>query len=455
MTMGKSLPIARWRALSYVPQRWALDNVHASEARFIAAVTSRQAGKSFCAAIEVDDGMNQPEDEFGLPVVGLISPTYSHCDIVVDRYLEFLTKAFGRDSFKYNQNKHLITIEDAAAGTVGARFQWLSADDPMFAMGRTYSRLLFDEAQRVSDEVFNKARPTVSVRNGDIRAFGTPDINPEQSWFKGMWLMGQEDDPEYHSFSLPWQQNKFMSVNDIKSAKAQSTDREFRMLYMGEWVDDEGSFFVDFDRAMLPDEPVFEKNHTYVMGVDFAAVEDYNAVIVADLSTRSCVFHRRWNKTDPLLTYEQISDIWEDWGKPKAYCDETGLGGIAMMAELKERGIRCIPIKFGANQYSNQKMEIYSRLAADLEHRRIMYPRSWEDLTRELKGFVYQKTPSGRITAAAAAGFHDDMVAALALVNEGLRSRSRMGSNITKSYLTGNNSPMNTEAKMRDLLRSL
>jgi hypothetical protein len=440
--------------MGYTPQKWALDNVHGQEARYIAAVTSRQAGKSFCAAIEVDDAMSQPENEFGLPVVGLIAPTYSHCDIVVDRYLEFLTKAFGRESFKYNQNKHLVTIEDPAAGTVGARFQWLSADDPLFAMGRTYSRLLFDEGQRVSDAVFQKARPTVSVRDGDIRAFGTPDINPEQSWFKGLWLRGQDDDPEYHSFSLPWTENKFMSAKDIKEAKDQSTDREFRMLYLGEWVDDEGSFFTDFERSLLPTTDVYESGHKYAMGVDFAAMEDYNAVVVADLSTRTCVYRKRWNKTDPLLTYEEIERIWHDWGKPTAFCDETGLGGIAMMSELKERGIRCVPIKFGANQYSNQKMEIYSRLAADLEHRRLMFPSEWEDVIRELKGFVYQRTPSGRVTAAAAAGYHDDLVAALALVNEGLRMRSRTTGNTTRSYIQSENRVGGGD-KLRELLRSL
>lgn len=453
--MSKSIPVGRYRALGYVPQQWALENVHGREERFIAAVTSRQSGKSFCAAIEIDDAMSADEDEFGLPVVGLVAPTYSHCDIVVDRYIEFLTKTFGIDSFKLNSNKHLLTIEDEAAGTVGARLQWLSADDPLFVMGRTYSLLIFDEGQRVSDGVFTKARPTVSVRNGKIRAFGTPDINPEQSWFKGMWLMGQEEEnDEYYSFSLPWTENKFMSAKDIKTAKDLSTDREFRMLYLGEWVDDEGSFFTDFTRSLYDGESVYEAGHRYIMGVDFAAMEDYNAVVVADLATRSCVYRERWNKTDPLLTYERVQRIWSDWGKPVAYCDETGLGGIAMMAELKERGIRCVPIKFGANQYSNQKMEIYTRLAADLEHRRLMLPSEWDDVIRELKGFVYQRTPSGRITASAAAGYHDDLVAALALVNEGLRARSRTSGQTSRSYIQGNNGP-NSDNKLRELLRSL
>ena len=431
--MSKKLPLNRWNVFKYQPQAWALKNVHSREERFIAAVTSRQAGKSFCAAMEIDAAMSEPEDEdFGLPRVGLIAPTYSHCDIVVDRYLDFLSRTFGKDSFKVNQNKHLVTIVAPEAGTPGARLEWLSADDPLYSMGHTYSLLLFDEGQRIPDAVFNKARPTVSVRDGNIRAFGTPDINPDQSWFKGMWLMGQDpDDDRYHSFTMPVTQNKFISDQDVLDAKHQLTDREFRMLYMGEWVDDEGSFFTDFERALMPKTDEFEDGHRYVMGIDFAAMEDYTAVIVADLTTKNCVAKHKWNRTDPAVTYEKIYSIWEDWNKPMAVVDATGLGGEVMASELRTRGIRTTPIKFGPQN----KLEIFTRLASDLEHRRVMFPSSWEDVIRELKGFVYQKTPSGRLTASAAAGFHDDLVTALALANEGLRTRGRTGTNITKSYL--------------------
>ena len=165
------------------------------------------------------------------------------------------------------------------------------------------------------------------------------------------------------------------------------------MLYMGEWVDDEGSFFVDFDRSLLPYKPDPDTNARHIMGVDFAAVDDYNAVIVAETSTKTCIHRSRWNRTDPLMTYDRIADIWERYNKPIVYCDASGLGGKAMMAELRERGMRCVPVEFT----SANKMEIYTRLAADLEHRRIMFPGEWEDVIRELKGFVYQKTPSGRM----------------------------------------------------------
>jgi hypothetical protein len=446
LKLSKTVPVGRWRALGYEAQRWALDNVHTNEARFIASVTSRQAGKSFAAAMEIDEAMSHKEDEFGVPVVGLIAPTYAHCDIVVNRYLEFLAKSFGADSFKYNQNKHIVTIVDPSAGTVGARLHWISADDPMYAMGYTFSKLLFDESQRVPDAVFIKARPTVAVRDGEIRAFGTPDINPEQSWFKGMWLMGQEpDNNNYHSFTLPCTMNKFISDQDILDAKSQLTDREFRMLYMGEWVDDEGSFFTDFDRALLPHLPNTDPRTRCVMGVDFAAVDDYNAVIVAETATKTCIARSRWNRTDPLTTYDRIAEIWERHNKPLVYCDATGLGGEAMMAELRDRGMRCVPVKFT----SANKMEIYTRLASDLEHRRIMFPEDWDDVIRELKGFVYQKTPSGRITARAAAGFHDDMVAALALTNEGLRARGGSGSQSQYSYLP---EKQTSESKIKELL---
>ena len=417
--------------MEYSPNDWSLRHVHDRSERFIAGVTCRQVGKTVTAAMEIDEGMSAPPDHDGPPRVGLVAPTYAHCDIAVDRYRSYLVETFGRESHRYNTNKHTLTIEDPKAGTPGAQLIWRSAEDPTFVMGYTFSKLIFDESQRVPDEVYSKALPTADARDAQVIAFGTPDINPDQSWFKALWLLGQESDqPDHYSFTVSCYENPHTTIEKILQAKAGITEREFRMLYLGEWVDDEGQFFTNFEDSLLPYTPEYNPKTRHVMGVDFAIVEDYTAVIVGETSTKTAIYRRRWNRTDPIETYDRIADIWERYGKPVAFCDATATGGMSMMRELQERGIRCVPIKFG----TNNKLEIYTRLAGDLEHRRLMFPKEWDDVIRELKAFMYQKTPSGNVTAAAAAGFHDDLVAALALLNEGMHQRGGRPSKRQYSY---------------------
>lgn len=415
----------RWRLYEYKPNPWALEHVHNHAARFKALTTARQTGKTEAACFEIDRGLFD-KDPFGNPAhVGVLAPTYDKAELSVGRFMEKLTQAFGRDFFQPNKNKHQLYIP-----SLGSKLQWLSSDDPYSVVGYTFSKLVVDEAQAVPDIVWEKIRPTLDVLEAPVVAFGTPDITLDQSWFKGMFLRGQESDesPDYHSYTVSCYENQWMSMDTIIDARNTLSDREFRMLYLGEWVDDEGSVFPH------PENAVFDlalegpaKGRRYVMGVDFAIHEDFNVLMIGEAGTRQCVYMDRWNKTDPVATYDRIAEAWVKWNRPLVVADETGMGE-PMIHELRERGIKVRGIKLTAQS----KMPMLGRLASDIEHRRIMYPK-WDILLRELKGFMYKKTPSGRIGAEAAAGYHDDCVIALALLAEGMRRGA--GNTVSYNYL--------------------
>jgi hypothetical protein len=359
--------------------------------------------------------MAMPIDDFGPPWVGVLGPSYDKAELCVSMYITMLTETYGKDSYKLNSNKHELTILDARAGTVGAKLKWLSSDDPQGVVGYTFSKLIVDESQAVPDAVYNKVRPTLDVRMARMVCFGTSDISVDQSWFQGMWLSGQDDQkPDYHSARVTAFENPWMTVETILDAKSTMPDAEFRRLYMAEWVDQDGRVFTRFEGALLDFEPVYDPKLRHVMAVDFAIDEDFNVVMVGDPATKKAIYKDRWNKTDPLDTYDRIYGIWERFGRPKTMVDYTGMGGKAMAAELRERGMNIVP--FTLNNTS--KMEIITKLAADLQHERTRFPAAWDDVVREIRGFLYRRTPSGLITASAAAGYHDDTVVTLAMLNK-------------------------------------
>jgi hypothetical protein len=330
-----------------------------------------------------------------------------------------------------NANKHELTILDPAAGTVGAKLKWLSADDSYAVVGYTFSKVIVDEAQAIADEVFFKLRPTLDVRDAKMRVFGTPDITQAQSWFQGMWLRGQDpEDTTYHSFSVASWETPWQKPETILDAKASMPEVEFRRLYGGEWVDDVGRIFTQVENAILETIPKFDPRKKYVMSVDLAIYEDFNVVLVAEQATKILVYKERWNQTDPSLTYDRVYRIWEDFEQPRVYADSTSPAGMAMTVGLRDRGVRVQPVILS----SQNKLQMVHKLASDIQHARVRFPR-WEDLLQEFRAFVYGRSPTGKITAGAAAGYHDDIIMSMVLLNEGLNRRSSGVGTFGRNYL--------------------
>lgn len=361
----------------------------------------------------IAEAMLSPEDEFGRPPsVGVLAPTYAKAELVVSKYEDTILSAFGEQYYKINRNKHRVLLPHN-----GAELTWLSADDPKSVVGFTFSTLITDESQDIPDTVFEKVYPTLDVRNARVFSFGTPDITPEQTWYKANVVRGNDEGwDDYSSFTVTCFDNPWMSAEAIRTAQNMLSEREFRMLYLGEWVDEEGSVFTNWENAVLDTAPEYNPKLRHVMSVDFAVHEDFTVVMVGERSTRTAIHLARWNRTDPMETYDRITDIWETYGKPPVIADGSGLG-LPMIAELRERGLRVRPIVITAAN----KLAMIGRLAANMEHRRIQFPE-WEPLTREIRSFLFNRTKSGRLTAQAASGFHDDCITALMLLNEGFRS---------------------------------
>lgn len=415
--------LRRWAALGYNPNRWSMENVHDRAERFIIGTTGRQVGKTQTAAMEIDSGMCEPPDQFGTPWVGVLGSSYDKAELSVNLYIENLTRVFGKNSYRVNQNKHELTITDSAAGTVGARLKWLSADDAYGVVGYTFSKLIIDEAQAIPDEVFFKIRPTVDVRDAQVRVFGTPDITQAQSWFESHWLRGQDVlDTSYHSFSVASWETPWMKPETILDAKRTMPESEFLRLYGGKWVLDVGRIFPNPEVAIIDLVPGFDPMKKYIAALDLAIYDDFSVLLIAEANTKTVVFKDRWNQTEPSMSYDRVQATLDRWNNPLLYTDATSPAGMAMSVGLRDRGVRLRPVEFSAQN----KLKMVHQLASDIQHRNIMFPK-WDDLLQEFRAFVYGRTPSGKLTAGAAAGFHDDVIMAMVLLNEGLHQRGNRG----------------------------
>lgn len=415
--MRTDLPIQRWSILGYRPNGWAYREVHQRDEKFVAITTCRQSGKSVTAKMEFDYGMTRTADNlYGPPRVGLVGPEYSKAEAVVFAWYEMVTRAFGEGYAILDKTRHTVTIP--STGAVG---YWMTSSNIAGLVGMTFSYLILDESQLIADASWQVLYPTTSVRSAPIRCFGTPDITPDQSWYRGLWLRGRasENDEECHSYTVTCYENAWIPPAEIARAKATMSDTMFRMLYLGEWVTGFEDVFERIENAFYPGATAhYNAQSEYVMTVDPAVTEDYWVVMLGEPSTGRVLFMDRWHRIPLGDAYLRVKRFWERYGNPRVYLDAGGVGR-PMLEEFRGMGMQVTGLIFGANN----KMEIIHRLNGAIQHGRIRFPQEWEPLISELRAFIYATTASGKITAQAAATYHDDCVSALAIMNEAFRHR--------------------------------
>lgn len=420
--MTKALPVPLWNLFDYKPNEWAYREVHLCEARFAAFCTCRQVGKTFTLSMEIMDALTQPKDPlFGPPLVGVLSFDFPHAMISIDRLMESLKRA-GIPIASQNMNEHWLKLDN------GATLRWFSSDDPYAVAGYTYSAFFIDEAQKVPDDVYTKLRPALDVRNAYLRAFGTPDTIPEQSWFEGLYLRGQDElEQNYYSYTVSCIENRWMSLESIREAYEDLTEREFRMLYLGEWVDSDGKVFhvkeEQFDSPMLKKR---EKNGMYVMGLDIGTMHDYTVAYIGDAKANKFVDGFRVNG----LTYpdieQRIIDLYRKWGASSVLMEANGPGKPVADA-LRLAGLSVTDMSLT----NKLKSEVIQNLERQIEHNRVHFLKGDNQLKRELKAYTRKVSPSGNVLYTAPANFFDDTVIAAAYTVYKMRNPGRIR---TSSY---------------------
>lgn len=403
--MTKALPVPAWNLFQYRPNEWAYREVHLCEARFAAFCTCRQVGKTVTLSMEIFDALTRPADPvFGPPLVGVLSFDFPHAMIPIDRFIEALKRA-GISIASQNMNEHWLKLEN------GATLRWFSSDDAYAVAGYTYSAFFIDEAQKVPDDVWNKLRPALDVRGAYLRAFGTPDTIPEQSWFEGLYLRGQtETETNYHSYTVSCAENRWMSLDSIREAWEDLTEREFRMLYLGEWVDSDGKVFhVTDGHFSAPRLSKPEKRGVYVMGLDIGTMHDYTVAYVGDAMSHKFVDSLRVNGLPYPEIEQKIIDLYRKWGCTNVLMEANGPGKPVADA------LRAARLSVTDLHLSNKtKGEVIQNLERNIEHNRVAFLKGDNQLKRELKAYTRKVSPSGNVLYTAPTNFFDDTVLAAA-----------------------------------------
>ncbi|WP_331235145.1 phage terminase large subunit [Natronorarus salvus] len=392
---GEQVRILRTLWKPHTGQRAIMDH----PARFRIVACGRRWGKSeMCAHLALERALEEPDT-----TVWWVAPTYDQAnDYGFTKMVPLLSPDVVAGDPKRTKPRKIEFVN-------GSSISFRSADRPDSLRGAGVDLLVIDEAASVPERAWiEELRPTLTDTLGDMIAIGTPK---GRNWFYRWYQRGQSSDhADVASFQAPSYQNEHVPDSEIDDAREDVPERVFEQEYLAKFVDDTGGVFVGVRERNVEeyDLPVAPSDETaYAIGVDFARLQDYTAIVVLDAEGRLVAFDRlketTWNRIQNRV--EQLAETYDPCG---VAVDATRDNKI--VADLKRSGLSVKPVNF-----TSKKQLLIDNLATRLEGGELTLSSDAPVLVNELEVFEYDVTDAGTIRYHAPSGFHDDAVDALAL----------------------------------------
>lgn len=318
----------------------------------------------------------------------------------------------------------------------GSMVFFRSADAPDSIVSKGFNLIIIDEAALIEERVFMQ-QILGTARKAGIKIFMISTPRGKKHWTYKVFLKGQDaKDTTYLSFQQPFTLNPYHNKTQAAIVK-DIPEWLYRQEYLAEFIEDGDGVFRGVEHVIFGDYITFPtqnqewaaqlkdvtikgiekdyvilaENRRYVVGLDLAKSIDYTVLWGMCLDTGECVYYRRFNKTDYREVLKMAADTCARLNHAELIFDATGVGaGLADMFNNYD-------VTAHAFTFTNEsKNDIINRLALAIEHQEIKIPNI-QTITNELSVYTYTLTRTNKISYNAPAGFHDDIVCALALAN--------------------------------------
>jgi len=372
----------------------------AHDARFKVVACGRRWGKSEMAAHAALERALEQRDA----TVWWVAPSYSQAnEFGFDKMTPLLAPDLLADSPKRTKPRKIQL-------TTGSTISFRSAEREDSLRGGGVDFLVIDEAGSVPGRAWSEElRPALSDTLGDMLAIGTPR---GRNWFYNWYQRGQsEDHSDVASWQAPTYQNPHVPDSEVDDASDDMPERAFQQEYLAEFVNDVGGVFQELrernvEEYDLPVAPS-ESEDRYSIGVDFARLQNWTAIVVLDGEGRLVAFDRL-KETTWRRIQQTIERLADEYSPNTVAVDATRDNKIVQ--DLEDGGMSVEPMNF-----SSKKQTLIDNLATALEAGEIRLSSDAPVLVNELEVYEYDLTDTGTVQYGAPSGFHDDAVDALAL----------------------------------------
>jgi len=404
--------------------------IHDSWSLYRTAIIGRQSGKSEVAAVE-----SAFEALTNIGSTGwTVAPTYEQATIIFERVVEYVKRGDsylpGKRKLSISNRNLRLRIEHYSpeGNFLGfTRFQGKSGDNPDNLRGASLDYIVLDEAAMIDSNVwFAALAPTLTTTNGWVLIITTPKGYDWVYDFFQFGLRNQDSSnypnyTRYASWQLPtWEANPSVPADFFEQQKAILPERVYDQEYGAEFIADSGSVFQgmgecprleivqETHNSIIMKRPKI--GHRYVIGADFARLDDFSVFTVVDLDDKEVVEVMRLNTIAWERQLEHLKQLHKKWPNSYVVADDNAQGDV-LASQMASMGIPFEALGWKTNSI---KEACINKLAIAIEHKRIKLPDSREYID-EFRDFIYERTPSGKLQMKAAGRGKDDRVSSLAM----------------------------------------
>jgi phage terminase large subunit-like protein len=294
----------------------------------------------------------------------------------------------------------------------GSIVEMWSLDNHDAARGRKYRKIFINEAAMIKtlQESWEMViRPTLADYQGAAYFASTPK---GLNYFYTLCQQA-ESNSDWAAFHYRTSDNPHISQAEIDGMRRMLPASTFQQEIEAEFMAD-GSYFQGVDAAaviLTPDLPDQHKNHTIVMGVDWAKSADWTVLTLGCRDCNRVVDWRRFNQIDYHYQRKMLADIAQRWSVNRILAESNSIGE-PNIEELARAGL---PVT-GFTTTANSKAEMIEALHLALVNGGLKVPKDYAD---ELRAFEIE-IRAGAPKFGAPSGFHDDRVISLALCNRAM-----------------------------------
>lgn len=404
----------------YAHQRAVIDAIGKSKCSYKTVVvkSSRQKGKSFMIAnILLYFALNWNKTKNIC-----VSPTLKQAKNIYKTIMDAIEKT------GIVKSSNATDLEITFINRSNIRF--LSAEMGESLRGYTVTGILcIDECCYISDEVFNTIKPWVDYNKSPILMVSTPYV--KEGFFWQYYNYGLEGVNKV--ITVDWCDPKFKKEMDkilpperLEEYRKTMPANKFKSEYLGEWLDDEGTVFIQFkdcakDVQIQPNDKLF-------VGIDWAMGGGNDDTAVAIINNKGeQVFLDYFNNLTPT---QQIDRIVEDLNPYMRQIvviqpELNSLGGV-LTDNLKERLQGRARIE-GFNTTNQSKNELVMDLQTAFEQKTMTILNDPKQM-RELSFYTAEYNPKTKnVSYNAPLGLNDDLCIALMLAYNAYKNKKRCG----------------------------
>lgn len=357
-----------------------------------------------------------------------VAPIYKQAKIGM-KYHEYLLPD---GTYDVNKSEPSVTINNNQT-----KIEYVSGKHPEDLEGEGITGgYCLDEAAKMSRQVYDSAKTTLTITRAPLAAFSTPK---GKNWFFDKcqearlhmeWALKKGVPPKKIFITAPSRANPAVTQDAIEEARQSLPERLFRQYYDAEFSDN-GTVFIGVRDCIFGEvielrsiggvttwtDPDAKKS-SVVLGVDWAKKEDFTVftAISLDSPVPKMVGFQRFQGLSYTEAIKQLIGFARNFKKVVlGRHDRTGVG------EALDDMLAGTHLPFEGVIFTNMsKTGMVSALMLTFERKDILIPNIPE-LLYELDSYEVQTSASGNMRYAAPLGMHDDIVSALMLANDAVQ----------------------------------